>query len=202
MEATGNRPDIWLYLDAAITHAIAAAEAGKLDGLVVSMPPQHGKSELCSKYLPAWYLGTHPDRRVILTSYEADFAASWGRKARDLLEAWGWLFGVRVSRRSSAARRWDLEDREGGMTTAGVGGPITGKGAHLLIVDDPVKNDEEARSRHLPPETVGMVADRWPRPDFGPGALDCRHPDPLASGRPHGPDPASRPPRRASTGGS
>jgi predicted phage terminase large subunit-like protein len=83
---------------------------------------------------------------VILTSYEADFAASWGRKARDLLEHWGHLFDVKVHRRSGAANRWDLDGREGGMTSAGVGGPITGKGAHLLIVDDPIKNDEEARS--------------------------------------------------------
>ena len=134
------------YLDKAIVDAIDAAADEKLDGLVVSMPPQHGKSMLCSHYLPAWYLGKYPDRRVILTSYEADFAASWGRKARDLLEQHGHLFGVRVSRRSGAANRWDLDGREGGMTAAGVGGPITGKGAHLLIVDDPIKNDEEARS--------------------------------------------------------
>lgn len=134
------------YLDKAIVDAIEAAQAEQLDGLIVSMPPQHGKSMLCSHYLPAWYLGKYPDRRVILTSYEADFAASWGRKARDLLEQHGSVFGVRVSRRSGAANRWDLEGREGGMTAAGVGGPITGKGAHLLIVDDPIKNDEEARS--------------------------------------------------------
>ena len=53
------------------------------------MPPQHGKSELCSKYLPAWFLGTHPHHRVILTSYEADFAGTWGRKSRDLLDRFG-----------------------------------------------------------------------------------------------------------------
>jgi hypothetical protein len=79
----------------------------------------------------------------------ADFASTWGRKARDLLEQWGRLFGVRVSKRSSATHRWDLEGRDGGMTCAGVGGPITGRGAHLLIVDDPVKNDEDARSPGL-----------------------------------------------------
>ena len=134
------------YLDRAITESIEQAGAGQLDGLVVSMPPQHGKSELCSKYLPAWYLGSYPDRRVILTSYEADFAATWGRKSRDLLEEHGQLFGVRVSKQSSAVHRWDLAGRDGGMTTAGVGGPITGRGAHLLVVDDPIKNDEEARS--------------------------------------------------------
>jgi predicted phage terminase large subunit-like protein len=133
-------------LDQILLRSIEDAQAGQLDGLLVCMPPQHGKSELISKHLPAWYLGTFPDRRVILTSYEADFAAQWGRKARGLLEEWGWLFGVRVSRRSSAVYRWDLEGRDGGMTTAGVGGPITGKGAHLFIVDDPIKNDEQARS--------------------------------------------------------
>ena len=88
------------YLDRAITESIEAAARGQQEGLVVSMPPQHGKSELCSKFLPAWYLGLDPDRRVILTSYEADFAASWGRKARDLLDQWGHLFGVKVSKRS------------------------------------------------------------------------------------------------------
>ena len=171
------------YLDAAITDSIAAAERGELEGLVVSMPPQHGKSELCSKYLPAWFLGRYPDRRVILTSYEADFAAGWGRKARDLLEHWGHLFGVRVHRRSGAAARWDLADREGGMTAAGVGGPITGKGAHLLIVDDPIKNDEEARSstfrqkqwdwwqsvsttRLRPGALIVVIQTRWNRDDL------------------------------------
>jgi predicted phage terminase large subunit-like protein len=134
------------YLDRTIMGAIDDAAHGLLEGLVVAMPPQHGKSELCSRFLPAWYLGTFPDRRVILTGYEADFAAQWGRKARDLLDQWGNLFGVRVSKRSSAVHRWDLDGREGGMTTAGVGGPITGRGAHLFIVDDPIKNDEEARS--------------------------------------------------------
>jgi predicted phage terminase large subunit-like protein len=171
------------YLDAAIVDSIAQAEAGKLEGLVVSMPPQHGKSMLCSHYLPAWYLGKYPDRRVILTSYESDFATSWGRKARDLLEHWGSLFGVSVSRRSGAANRWDLDGREGGMTAAGVGGPITGKGAHLLIIDDPIKNDEEARSatfrqkqwdwwqsvattRLRPGALIIVIQTRWHRDDL------------------------------------
>lgn len=136
-------------LDQTILESIDEAAAGRLDGLAVSMPPQHGKSELCSKYLPAWYLATHPDRRVLLASYEADFAASWGGKARDLLEEFGHLVGVRVSSRSKAVHRWQIAGRDGGMSTAGVGGPLTGKGAHLLIVDDPIKNDAEARSARI-----------------------------------------------------
>ena len=168
-------------LDVALIEAIEAAEAGQLDGLVISMPPQHGKSELCSKYLPAWYLGSYPDRRVILIGYEADFAASWGRKARDVLERNGHYFGVGVSSRSSAAARWDLECRDGGMVTAEVVGPITGKGAHLLIVDDPIKNDEEARSpghRQKQWEWWQSVATTRLRPP----RVDRRDPNPVASG--------------------
>ncbi len=121
--------------------------AGHVRRLMVFMPPRHGKSELVSHYFPAWYLGTRPNRRVILTSYEADFAASWGRKVRDVLVAYGpTVYGVRVRADSSAANRWDLADATGGMVTAGVGGPITGRGSHVLIVDDPLKNAEEAQS--------------------------------------------------------
>jgi len=121
--------------------------AGRIKRLIVSMPPRHGKSELVSRYFPAWYIGTFPDKRIILVSYEADFAATWGRKARDLLEEHGpTLFGIRVSGNSSAANRWDIEGHEGGMVTAGVNGPITGKGADIGIIDDPVKNDQEAMS--------------------------------------------------------
>lgn len=114
---------------------------------MVFMPPRHGKSEFISRYSTAWILGKFPDTRIILASYEADFAATWGRKARDLLEEHGpSLFGIRVSGKSSAANRWDIEGYEGGMVTAGVNGPITGKGADIGIIDDPVKNDQEAMS--------------------------------------------------------
>lgn len=120
---------------------------GSIKRLKISMPPRHGKSELASKYFPAWWLGNRPDDRVILCSYEADFAASWGRKVRDILEEIGdRVFRVTVRRDSSAADRWDIDDHLGGMNTAGVCGPITGKGAHLLIIDDPVKDAEQANS--------------------------------------------------------
>lgn len=122
-------------------------DLGRVKNLLVMMPPQHGKSQLNSCYMPSWYLMKNPDKRVILASYEADFASQWGRRARDVVEEWGdELFGVRVSDTSNAADRWDIEGWLGGMNTAGVRGPITGKGADLLIIDDPVKNDEEARS--------------------------------------------------------
>lgn len=132
-----------LYLNRKLVDVVA----GRTKRLMVMCPPRHGKSEMISRFFPAWYLGKFPDKRIILASYEADFAATWGRKARSLLEEFGpELFGVAVSKQSSAASRWDIEGHEGGMATAGVRGPITGKGAHVAIIDDPVKNDQEANS--------------------------------------------------------
>jgi predicted phage terminase large subunit-like protein len=115
---------------------------------MIFWPPRHGKSEFTSKYFPAWFEGRFPDKRVILTSYEADFASQWGGKVRDLLEDHGEnIFGVEISQDSSAKDRWNIKGKEGGMQTAGVGGPITGKGADVLIIDDPIKNDKEAASK-------------------------------------------------------
>lgn len=138
--------------------------------LMVFMPPRHGKSELISKYTPAWFLGTHPELRIILTGYGTQFAGTWGRKARDLLEEVGEdVYDVAVSSRSGKADDWELEGKRGGMKTAGVGGSITGMGAHLFVVDDPVKSAEEARS-----EVMQLKTWEWwretARTRFMPGA--------------------------------
>lgn len=131
-------------IDRAITDTLTARTA---DILLLEAPPRHGKSELISRYLPVWYLGTHPRNNVILNSYEATFAKSWGRKARDLMiEVGPALFGLSVAKDNASADEWAIEHYGGTMRTAGIGGPITGKGAHLLIIDDPVKNAEEALS--------------------------------------------------------
>jgi predicted phage terminase large subunit-like protein len=113
--------------------------------LAVAMPPRHGKSEMISRYTPAWFVTRYPDFKVLSTSYEGEFAATWGRKARELVEAHPEL-GVKVSSASKAAAQWELAGRKGGMNTAGAGGPITGKGGQLLIIDDPVKNAADAAS--------------------------------------------------------
>jgi len=131
-----------------ISDILIDVAAGKVTRLIIDLPPRHGKSELISKYFPAWYLGKYPDHRIILASYEADFAASWGRKARDLVEEFGpAFFNINVKGTSSAAHRWDLEEYEGGMITAGAAGPISGKGANCFIIDDPIKNQDEAYSK-------------------------------------------------------
>ena len=135
-----------------LNRSIVEVATGRLDILIVSMPPRYGKSELVSRYTPPWFLTVWPNKNVILTSYEADFAAEWGQKARSLYgEHTPGMTGYRLDPESSARTRWDIVDPNGkttggGMRTAGVMGPITGKGAHLLIIDDPVKNADEAES--------------------------------------------------------
>ncbi len=113
--------------------------------IVVEAPPRHGKSELVSHWLPCWYLSMFPHRRVLLSAYAADFAAEWGEKARNTLNKFYDATGVRVSQDSSARNRWRTE-QGGGMETAGVGGQTTGKGAGLFVIDDPIKDAEEADS--------------------------------------------------------
>lgn len=156
----------------------------KIRRLLVTLPPRHGKSQLCSRYFPAWYLGTHPDHRAILCSYEANFAADWGGRARDVLTEFGSLFNITVRADSSARDDWNIFGFEGGMVTAGVGGPITGRGANLFIIDDPVKNAAEASSetyrqrtwewwtstaltRLEPDGIVLVVMTRWNEDDLG-----------------------------------
>ena len=106
-------------------------------------------SELVSHWVPVWFLENWPWKRVILGSYEADFAASWGRKARNTSQRYNEQgtkqLRVRLDMNTQAVSHW-LTTEGGGMSTAGVGGPITGKGADLLIIDDPIKNWAEAGS--------------------------------------------------------
>jgi predicted phage terminase large subunit-like protein len=133
------------FLDSVLLNAVA----GKSKRLIINLPPRHGKSELISKYFPFWFLGNFPDKRVILCSYEATFAQSWGRKVRDLIKEFGELcFGISVSDSSSAAGYFEIDKHSGSISCAGAGGPITGKGADIFIIDDPIKNDEEANSHN------------------------------------------------------
>lgn len=136
------------YIDERISRAVKGRSGTRI--LLLEAPPRHGKSEYASHWLPAWFLGAYPDKRVLLGSYSDAFARNWGRKARETLERHGpTLFGVKVSRKSYAANEWTIAGRDGGMATAGVGGSFTGRGADLLLVDDPIKNAEEAISDNL-----------------------------------------------------
>lgn len=156
--------------------------------MLVEMPPRHGKSELASHWFPVWYLSLFPENRVILCSYEADFAATWGAKVRDTISEHGSKLGLSLTRDSTARNRWNLTSG-GGMITAGVRGPITGKGGDLVVVDDPVKNFEEAysptirqrtwdwwtstlRTRLEPDAVVVVVMTRWHEDDLVGRILD------------------------------
>lgn len=138
-------------LSQAIADTIATGGA-----LIVSMPPRHGKSQLTSRNVPAWYLDRWPHRRVVLASYAATFAATWGRAVRNLVTEHQDALDVRLAADSQSKSDW-ATTAGGGMLTVGVGGPITGRGADLLLVDDPVKNAAEAYS----PTIRESVWDWW-----------------------------------------
>jgi len=116
--------------------------------LMITMPPRHGKSHLVSHWFPVWFFQTFPDKRIILASYEADTASMWGRKVRDALVLHTHETAVEVRSDTKAAQRWETT-AGGSMMTAGVGGPIAGRGCDMGIIDDPIKNQEEADSQTI-----------------------------------------------------
>jgi hypothetical protein len=123
--------------------------AGKSPRLMLLMPPRHGKSELASKNFPAWHLGRHPHHEFIACSYNLSLAMGFSRKVKQLLDdtAYQGVFpSTRIDGNNSSTEEWGIAGNPGGYVAAGIGGPITGKGAHVLVIDDPVKNAEEADS--------------------------------------------------------
>ena len=110
-----------------ISHVLASVIARGGGRILISLPPRHGKSWLVSQWLPVWFLSMWPDRRVLLATYEANFAATWGRRVRNIVREKGGRVGLYLAEDSTAANSW-ATTMDGGMTTAGVGGPITGKG--------------------------------------------------------------------------
>lgn len=134
-------------------------ERGRAHRLIITMPPRHGKSELASVRFPAWYLGRNPDRRIILASYADTLAQTFSRQVRNLIkeDVFQAIFpGVRLASDSAAVNDWALDGRRGGMRAAGVGSGITGRGADLLIIDDPIKDAQAADS-----ETIREATWEW-----------------------------------------
>ncbi|HTE19108.1 MAG TPA: terminase family protein, partial [Armatimonadota bacterium] len=128
-------------------HCVVLADAlqkvvdGEITRLMVFMPPRHGKSELVSRLFSAYYLYRHPERWVGINSYSAELAYTLSRAAREHYTRSG--AGLRGD--ASAVKHWETGGG-GGLWAAGVGGPITGKGFHAGVIDDPLKNAEEAAS--------------------------------------------------------
>lgn len=121
--------------------------AGRIKRLIINMPPRHGKSELISKFLPVWWLGNRPDDTIIFISYQTSIANEFGEKALNLMREFGKeYFNVRIPSRKGSGSNWKIQDKKGHYVSTGVGGALTGRGADLLILDDLIKNDQEAMS--------------------------------------------------------
>jgi hypothetical protein len=176
---------------------------------MIFMPPQHGKSQIASRHFPAWLLGLLPDSRIILTSYGESLATHHSRFIRDQLTTGEFqaIFGsksnkiwpVELSSDSRSTEAWDLaKPYRGGVKAAGVGGGITGLPAHLFIIDDPLKNREEAesenrrdlvddwyksssRTRLRPNAAVVIFHTRWHPDDLAGRLMQRMVSDPLAS---------------------
>lgn len=130
-----------------IAQALEKVSRGEIQKLAVCMPPRHGKSELCSVHFPAWFLGNNPDKRIISCSYTGSLAYRFSRRARNILQSPAWPFpGVVPAGDANAVSAWDIANRRGGYVAAGVGGSITGMGADILLIDDPVRNAADADS--------------------------------------------------------
>ena len=118
---------------------------GELKRLIINMPPRHTKSEFASFLLPAWFLGKFPHKKIIQTAHTAELATGFGRKVRNLVssETYQKVFQTKLSSDSKAAGRWNTH-MGGDYFAIGVGGAVTGKGADLLIIDDP-HSEQEAK---------------------------------------------------------
>ena len=156
---------------------------GKIKRLIVNMPPRHTKSEFASYLLPAWMVGRNPKLKIIQATHTGELAIRFGRKAKNLIdsEEYGKIFKTRLQEDSKAAGRW--ETAQGGeYFAAGVGGAITGRGADLLIIDDPHSEQDAMsatsmenayewytsgpRQRLQPGASIVLVMTRWSTKDL------------------------------------
>lgn len=171
----------------------AAVAAGESPRLMLFVPPRHGKSEIASRIFPAWHLGRNPRHEVIACSYAGSLANDFSRKVRGLFRdpSFQTVFPeAALAKDSQSVEQWSTA-QGGGYVAAGVGGPITGRGAHVLIIDDPLKNREDAESdstrqgiwdwytstaytRLAPGGGVILIQTRWHDDDLGGRLLQAQ----------------------------
>jgi hypothetical protein len=131
---------------------------GELKRLIINMPPRHTKSEFASYLFPAWFLGQYPEKKVIQTAHTAELAVGFGRKVRNLIQGEDYqkvFKGIELSSDSKAAGRWNTNKR-GDYFAIGIGGAVTGKGADVLIIDDP-HSEQDAAMAQFNPEIYDKV---------------------------------------------
>ncbi|MDR2005898.1 MAG: phage terminase large subunit [Acidaminococcales bacterium] len=173
-----------------ICQKLEAVERGEITRLMLFMPPRHGKSQTVTETFPSWFLGRHPDARVIEVSYGIQFAEKFGLLNRRKIEDFGGrIFGIGVSADQSSKTKWEIAGHAGGMISVGLGGSITGEGADLLIIDDLIKNRQEAESEAMrrrvweewqdtlqtrlhPGAAVILIMTRWREDDIAGRILD------------------------------
>lgn len=127
----------------------AQIDAKQSPRLMLLMPPRHGKSEIASRNFPAWYLGARPKHEVVASSHTGSLALDFSRRVREIARdpAYGSVFpDMRLAPDTQALEKW-MTTAGGSYTAVGVGGSLTGKGAHCLLIDDPVKDLQEADSQ-------------------------------------------------------
>lgn len=123
---------------------------GEQLSVLIEMPPRHGKSMTVTETFPSYYLGRNPDKRVIAAAYSDGLATKFGRLNRNKFNEFSnELFNIKLSESNAATKDWGIEDKRGGMIATGIGGSITGQGADLMIIDDPIKNMKEAMSQTI-----------------------------------------------------
>lgn len=169
----------------AIAEALERVAAGTCKRLMIFMPPRHGKSMLASEFFPAWWLAENPERYIIAATYAQEIADDFGRKVRNLCRTAQHraLFpGFSLQEDSQAASRFHT-DKGGVYHGVGIGGAATGRGAHLLLIDDPVKDREQAeseafrqrakdwytstaRTRLMPGGAIVVIQTRWHEDDL------------------------------------
>ena len=169
-----------------LANLLMAIAKGDEDRICVNMPPRHGKSQLVSIYFPAWFMGKYPTKKVLMVSHTTDLAVDFGRKVRNLIDsdAYREVFpGVSLASDSKSAGRWDT-NHGGTYYATGVGSALAGRGADLLLVDDP-HNEQDiingnfdvfdkayewftygARTRLMPGGRVAIVQTRWHQNDL------------------------------------
>ncbi len=132
--------------------SLALARANREHGrkrVLLSCPPRHSKSTTVSQWLPAWWLGHYPNDEVAVVCATTELADEHSGRSRDIMNAHGVRhFGLRVQLGKKAGTNWRIEDHKGRCHAVGTGGTFVGKGAHLMVVDDPIKDAQQAYSSH------------------------------------------------------
>jgi len=183
------------YLCEEVQKFVDTETTNPYDILIINTPPQHGKTITVTETLPSWYLGRHPERRVIEISYNSELSQTFGKRNKEKIAEFGeQIFGIHLSNETKSAAEWELTEG-GGMTSVGFGGSITGRKGNLVIIDDPIKNASEAKSetyreriwnewvqsvrtRTHPGTKIIVIMTRWHEDDLAGRMLaeeNCQH---------------------------